>query len=163
MKSKNCYEADIVFTLLDLRKVIGTIDGYPVTITLQLKQVFTEYARETTRHDHIHAHHQLSIQGSAKDVSGQCNEVLDQLETCTLSKEDLVMLKFVWHRWHLNDMRAGCVHQEEVPGNIKDEEWKKRTAAETAKCPAYYKYGEKWLVEPLPYDIVKFVRRFSNL
>jgi hypothetical protein len=48
-------------------------------------------------------------------------------------------LRNMWSRWHLNDMRAGCSHQDRNAG------------LGSPACPETgYKYGHAWLVESLP-------------
>ena len=69
----------------------------------------------------------------------------------------------LWNRWHLNDMRAGCKHQEaryratpaERPTHTNGY---MGTAGDTlsglcSECG--YRYGSAWLFEPLPVDILE--------
>lgn len=51
-------------------------------------------------------------------------------------------IRRVWHRWHLNDMHAGCTHQPRVADY-----------ASVMPCAwSGYRYGSSWLVEPVPTD-----------
>lgn len=53
-------------------------------------------------------------------------------------------LAAIWDRWHLSDMRAGCIHQVPVYRDEID-------LGATPRCPVTgYKYGSKWLAEPVP-------------
>jgi hypothetical protein len=55
----------------------------------------------------------------------------------------------IWENWHLNDMQAGCTHQRALNwGNDKI----------SKPCPECgYKYGSKWLFEPVPKDVIDFL------
>jgi hypothetical protein len=72
----------------------------------------------------------------------------------------------LWDRWHLNDMKAGCEHQEFRYRNHPDERPTSRnnylgasgdtmSPDEWSACPECgYKYGSQWLFESLPADIL---------
>ena len=72
----------------------------------------------------------------------------------------------LWDLWHLNDMRAGCVHQEaqfkahpeDRPTWLNDYRGASGITLSSdngSKCPECgYGYGSKWLYEPLPDDIL---------
>lgn len=51
--------------------------------------------------------------GNCKGSAGQCIDALDRLVDLDVgwTKEIVFRLKQIWKEWHLNDMRAGCVHQ----------------------------------------------------
>lgn len=52
------------------------------------------------------------------------------------STEDVALLDEFWQRWHLNDMHAGCRHQEDA-------------GDDAPPCPVTgYHWGSAWLVEP---------------
>jgi hypothetical protein len=87
----------------------------------------------------------------------------------------------IWKRWHLNGLKAGCVHQREMKWNEaridpkelpnshsnRDEKgilaiWVYPTEHEngllTKPCPVCgYKYGSAWLFEELPEEVIKEV------
>lgn len=49
--------------------------------------------------------------------------------------------------WHLNDLRAGCAHMDLPEDTSYD-------VRKGIVCPVTgYRYGQKWLVEPLPVDV----------
>lgn len=59
--------------------------------------------------------------------------------------KDVRRLYEIWRRWHLNDMKSHCAHQD------KSVKWD-----EVAPCPLTgYKAGSAWLTEPLPSEIVE--------
>jgi hypothetical protein len=68
----------------------------------------------------------------------------------------------LWDQWHLNDMRAGCKHQEARYRATPSERptytnGYTGTAGDTLSGPCSecgYKYGTAWLFEPLPVDIL---------
>lgn len=70
----------------------------------------------------------------------------------------------LWDRWHLNGLRAGCVHQAEaaraiyatMPDYAQDRaRW---DALSALPCPEGYKYGSAWLFEPVPADVLAELR-----
>ena len=97
----------------------------------------------------------------------------------------------IWERWHLNDMQPGCEHQRAWgwntlpidPGQPTDRYirlldhggytgWNMLTWITRAEhpfgllshpCPICgYKYGSAWLYEPLPQDVIDFIRPLVN-
>ncbi len=122
--------------------------------------------------------------GNAHGGFGQIvgTEVLDF--TPGWDAELLARFYEVWHRWHLNDMRAGCEHQRaagwdkrpinpDKPLNAYGEHvkghttwnmltWIKRSEHPEGllcePCPECgYKYGTAWLSEPVPDDVLAFL------
>lgn len=160
MINANTYEADISFPLVSIKKSIGKdADGLDVELSLTLKQDFTEYARETITHEKTHAHTEISISvwvggNSARAYGGQSIEVLRTMKSSKLTDKELGELADIWERWHLNDLKAGCEHQESIPTNA--ENYGELADAQNAKCTAGYEYGSAWLIEVLPYSVIKF-------
>ena len=60
----------------------------------------------------------LSIMGYNRYDSGQILDAIDYYEAPT----ELQKIINIWKKWHLNDMHAGCEHQEELWKDILDEE-----------------------------------------
>lgn len=160
MIDKNTYEADIKFSLIKIEKDIGKDeDGLPAVLSFEIRQEFTEYERETIDHEITHSHTELSIslwigRNSPRAYGGQTLETLKKLKNSPLSRKGLGELADIWEKWHLNDCKAGCIHQGNI--NVNDEDWTKLAKIETDKCPEKYSYGSKWLIEPLPYEVIKF-------
>lgn len=102
----------------------------------------------------------LSISGNIGSRSGgQINETLERL---TLDNSidyrpgwntgRMAHLLEVWKENHLNDMKAGCRHQNE-----SGEKGLNRL------CPQCgYKYGSAWLFEPLPQDVIDFIEALNE-
>jgi hypothetical protein len=72
----------------------------------------------------------------------------------------------LWDRWHLNGMRAACVHQAAAAAEIQAaakmrgyaqdrERW---AALSALPCPEGYRYGSAWLYEPVPDDVLAELR-----
>ncbi len=80
--------------------------------------------------------------------SGQMlDEIPSIVQVWAMPKRQFLRIREIWQRWHLNSLHAGCDHQRRWG-------W---TAAKnlSEECPACgYKYGSKWLFEPLPLDII---------
>lgn len=56
--------------------------------------------------------------------------------------------------WHLNDMRAGCEHQEKLGWN--------HTAMGVACPECGYRYGSAWLVRELPANVIAWAENFAR-
>lgn len=71
----------------------------------------------------------------------------------------------LWERWHLNDMKAGCEHQEARyrADPTQRPTWKNDYTGATgdklsgpcSECG--YRYGSAWLYESLPEDILDLI------
>jgi hypothetical protein len=72
-----------------------------------------------------------------------------------ITQQDIKRLRRTWERWHLNDMRPNCDHQEKVSPPPAD-------LATIPACPETgYRYGHAWLLEPLPAEVEAWVREFA--
>jgi hypothetical protein len=100
-------------------------------------------------------------------IAGQCLDLLTEpgfLPAAQWSVSDVHSLHTLWKRWHLNTMRAGCVHMPEFSypqGQDPEsrERWDNRPV-----CPETgYRWGNSWLTEPLPEDVVTEVQRLIDL
>lgn len=60
-----------------------------------------------------------------------------------------------YFRWHLNDMKAECEHQE-----ARGETWTKNPGAVCPDCG--YKLGSRWLARELPDEVVEWARTFGE-
>lgn len=115
-------------------------------------------------------------------------EVLDRgTLDAGVSRASVERLLTVWERWHLNHMRAGCEHQRAEKWDKRPLDQSKPTSAYIqhpdgqmgwnmltwvpvkdggllgAPCPTCgYKYGSKWLYEPLPEEVVAFLQNFPG-
>lgn len=115
------------------------------------------YKRKSVRitvHIKFNAENQrLSISGSVYEPNrydrwemvggGQC---YDQLIADFPRHKQAMRLVQIWKRWHLNDMNAGCEHQQKMG-------WTSNKVGEP--CPTCgYKYGTAWLFEQVPAEII---------
>jgi hypothetical protein len=71
-----------------------------------------------------------------------------------LTGENLARLAEIWRYWHLNDMRAGCVHVPDAvyrQGNYGSE----LDLDNTPRCPETgYRWGSAWLYEEPPAEVI---------
>lgn len=155
-------------------KVAKDIDGLPIFLEMEIKlENGRERNKQTINHEPALWYLTLSIRGHAWDArrkdhaySGQIyDELNDQnIKEYLIPSEKLAYIVGIWKRWHLNDLKAGCIHQGSV--NANDPEWTEKADKETKKCPVGYGYGSAWLVEPLPLEIVGEItgifNKFSN-
>jgi hypothetical protein len=92
-------------------------------------------------------------------TAGQCVEELLRVEPDgRLDGSEIRDLVKVWREWHLNDMRAGCAHQDVA--DIPPAERLDRVPPCSESVPRY-RYGSAWLVEPLPAEVERFVRAIA--
>lgn len=84
-----------------------------------------------------------------------CGQVIDDVRKVSVTLADL------WERWHLNDMRAGCEHQEALfreDASLRPT-WKNEYKGMGVPCPECgYKYGSEWKAETVPEDVLREVR-----
>lgn len=104
------------------------------------KQDATE--RETTAHGVIWNPLRVSFMGD--EIGHHCNPALDGSIWGCGQIQDIIRgamprVFAAWERWHLNDMRSHCVHQD------ASQPWDT-----VPPCPETgYRCGSSWLVEPL--------------
>lgn len=116
----------------------------------------------TTGHGpRVSVRYELSICGEERGAFGMSGggqnidtlERADEWTSRAAPLEDLRRLAAIWRRWHLNGMKAGCIHQRE--GSYSD------PAIANQICPeSGYKYGREWLFEEVPSDTVEWLRAF---
>lgn len=182
--------------LLSFKKNIGRNIPYAVlTIEVILNRQESGYTTIDGRH--IEEYKNLSICGEGRRgaFKGSIGQIKDLFVRENLPKNTqwkaLDRLLEIWERWHLNGMRAGCVHQIE-------EGWNKRPIDPTKPLDAYgrflgegkhstrnmlvwvrpdehpeglltkacptcgYKYGTEWLVEELPEEIIEELKNMPD-
>ena len=160
-------------------------EGRKVFLTVELRHRANLIVRETVAHKKVTEWTELSISGVVQGRSaGQIRDVLDTLSAYTIPEETIREIAEIWDRWHLNGMKAGCVHQPEewicygFPGVHKETVngwhlkpvYPKRGDActfcgrdrwDTDACPKGYRYGNAWLVDPLPPEIAEKVKTWG--
>lgn len=92
--------------------------------------------------------------GDCRGSCGQVHRLLDDTLSCVdeWTPTTVRVLRGLWDRWHLNDMRAGCVHQ------------RRKSAPEiSAKCGVCgYKYGSAWLHEDVPVQVLRYLQSLPD-
>lgn len=83
-------------------------------------------------------------------------------------------LKRLWDRWHLNDMKAGCAHQEAryrdhpedrptYSNDYRGATGDRLSPDEGSACPQCgYRYGSAWVYEQLPDDLIEQIDAASR-
>jgi len=119
----------------------------------------------------------LSISGGiGNHCWGQC---LDEMLPFLATNKLFLSVYRLWNLYHLNDIRAGCIHQrkagweekridpKELPGGHSNRDdrgvlatWvnpnEHKDGLLTKPCPKCgYKYGSKWLFEEIPEDDIR--------
>lgn len=146
----------------------------PVTIDVRMERLERSSVYETVTHEKIEQPTSFALTTAVWKPfmndweSGGANvdplrEVLKTKRLSDQRREDLHRLIGWFDGYHLNDMQAGCDHQtvlwEEEPYR-RPWLWDPKTETGTLPCPITgYRYGSKWLVKPLPADMVKDVLR----
>jgi rubredoxin len=128
--------------------------------------------------------------------AGSCGQIIDELDKIDSyntgwSRYLVAVFKSIWKSWHLNDMRAGCVHQRNsgwdkvpidpdkpldsygkfFPGQ-KSNSWnmlawitpkERPDGLLTVACPTCgYKYGTEWLKEELPVSVINHLESLPD-
>lgn len=122
----------------------------------------------------------LSISGDVGNTAGQIHDQLKkQLSAGNLKldddidKDDFRKFLDIWDKWHLNDMNAGTIKQMELVNDHIDDDKYKNEKDWYDKAVAIlednnlleddgYRFGSKWLYNPLPKDVIVFVSDFQN-
>jgi len=75
------------------------------------------------------------------------------------SQADVESLRSLWAAWHLNDMKAACVHMDEAKARAAFDRH------ETVLCPrgSGYKYGSAWLYQVPSARVLAEVARLAAL
>ena len=118
---------------------------------------------------------ELSISGvvnpTEKGNADSCGQI-DPIESGKLNEgwTDEILAKFnaIWHKWHLNHMKAGTPEQHNYLDSLKRSHsygWYGWACDELKKVDLYevnldgepYKFGSAWLRHELPQDVVDFL------
>ena len=148
-------------------KVAKDADGFPIFLEININLKAGPF--ETVNHEKIQNCLILSISGYAWNArrhdcayAGQIyDELTDQnIKEYLIPSHKLAAIVAIWKRWHLNDLKAACIHQKDFSAN--DPKWHEKAAEESKKCPNGYQYGSSWLVEPLPLEIAAEITSIFN-
>ena len=147
--------------------------GYPntackVTVEIEIKQ--KAHPQKDLWLNEVQKPICLSIHGDVKHgksyvCGGQINDTLEEalqekaFKKLTIPEDTLRKLLEIWDQWHLNDLRAYCIHQKEfMPQHPEKFFYADNYKPEFAKCSKCgYRYGTAWLYEPLPQDVINFL------
>lgn len=114
----------------------------------------------------------VGVEGLTKSgyCLGSCGQIVGELKRINNFVGDwerwLPTFTEIWERWHLNDMKAGTIKQEDFLRKKKSELNVRRLDYEVA-CKYLeeagllidngYKYGTSWLKEELPSEVIAFL------
>lgn len=146
-----------------------------VFLNVELRQRESVSPHLTIEHKPIETYTELSITADiyegTRDIGGgqaidALREIANDLDSQprTFGRERLRRIVDLWERWHLNGMRAACIHQRDTAATVyrvmpdygdNDKRWE---ILRSLYCPEGYSYGHSWLVEPLPEDIEREIR-----
>lgn len=138
-----------------------TTDGERLFVDISLRPI--KRVGETVEHDYVSDAQEFAASGALISYRARTPFTLGQIlrnlnNIATPAKgwtmADIDSLYSIWRRWHLNGMRAACAHMPEDSFN----------KFVTVKCSrGDYTYGAKWLIEPLPADIIGEIQRLQGL
>ena len=151
---------------------IGSVPGKPygykrslkVTVDIRMEQLAG--AHETTEHQTIAGPLDFAITANVwkpneSDLveTGQVGDLLDHLDSHALDAEAARFLAKAADEWHLNAMRAACAHQDTtVPEGVTDIIGWRLDNIPPCEIDGY-RYGSKWLIEPLTDEFVRDLLR----
>jgi len=116
------------------------------------------------------------------DCRGGCGQIDSTIEDAIASDEGFIihplwtkemLVKFleIWDRWHLNDMKAGTVKQEDYlrsltfPGG-DHYTWALQVLGDAGLNPDPdtfdYQYGSRWLKEEVPESVIAFLEQLPD-
>jgi len=149
-------------------------DGNRITLEARL---YETDGGETITHRKIVKALSLSITGEGTqpgksdiEFGGQ---IVDSVRDVVMAKPTvdpsrLLRIAELWERWHLNDLKAGCIHQQEDEASIKAaaaDDPARRAKLTSAlldlvePCPVTdYEYGHAWLIEELPSEVIDEIK-----
>jgi hypothetical protein len=94
--------------------------------------------------------------GACGQIGGHVSDLAVERLAPKWNDRMLQGFRYVWKRWHLNDMRSGCQHQRDF-GWVYEEHHDPKTFKGDA-CPICgYSIGSRWLTEQVPADIIEFL------
>ncbi len=150
-----------------------TANNEKIVIDVVLRELSGK--RQTTDHKEANGGTELSIMGTVYDskvsvetlragtaslnhldkatVSGGqiYGDLKNIVEPFGVSSRDVARLQEIWEKYHLNAVKAGCIHQQKLPEG-KDGSW---GLDNIAPCPETgYRWGSAWLYEALPSGLV---------
>lgn len=144
-----------------------TADGRRVWLELELRG--WSRSGESVEHQPVTGYTELSVcasgldKGSKRgidiDFGGQCDDAVAEVVRPApgWTVAELAEVVEVWHRWHLNGVKAGCVHL----AGVTDTKVECPVQAADPDIEEPYRWGHAWLIEPLPSDVITQVRAWA--
>lgn len=135
-----------------------TAEGY--TVTAEVRREFTVVPRTSVTHEEL-APGLLTVAVTFEVINPRKRGDNRYMNMGQVAPEDRVLLEptdlsaaveRLWSRWHLNTMRAACVHQAvpEVPADVSAWDRSSWLLDNTPPCPVTgYRYGSAWLTVAL--------------
>jgi hypothetical protein len=96
--------------------------------------------------------------GNCQGGCGQINPVEVERLAYGWSRDLLRRFNEAWDKWHLNNMHAGCTHQDELGWD-----YSKDQSILSKPCPVCgYKWGTAWNTVPVPNDVLNFLKSLPD-
>lgn len=112
-------------------------DGSRLVVTLTIAERAPGSTWRTVEHDPITDYLAVSFTGDHYPRWSSVPASFGQVQDCLPEGHPV---RIAWHRWHLNDMRSHCAHQDRAV------RWDRTPACAVSG----YSCGSAWLVEPVP-------------
>lgn len=133
-------------------RVSGEYAGYrnSAELTVDARIVHREGTFQTTDHRIVDGTDMIAISAGVWNrsktdyiICGQCRDALDNMVSYAPGWDvrKVQRLAQIWDEWHLNDMQAGCIHQ--------DDDHRVCTEVDPP-----YTWGSAWLVREVPAEII---------
>ena len=164
-RTYNGMNGTIMLNVPDGKMMVGRVDGEPygykrllrVTVELRIERLERQDTYETVEHETVTAPLDFAItthiwRPDLRDIvyCGATARPLREIVDYAAGWDARMVAALAdLERWHLNDLKAGCAHQGVV---YEDSPYGRRPSLSlTPPCPVTgYRYGTKWLIEPLP-------------
>ena len=141
---------------------IGTLENRTIKLKLKITQVIGEQKLSTNLQE-ITGYKTISITGNIRNWNaGQIQNTLQSeieniifFKKYNYTKENLLNILDLWNTWHLNDLKAGTIKQENcineyLKANKKQYDYELACLILRGNClyvDRGYKYGDAWLLQ----------------
>jgi len=139
-------------------------DGSRVFVEITISKTTGTY--RTTEHQMGMGGKRISIVGAEIRKGGRTASTYGQIDLRKVridtsdsgwSQTDVESLRNLWAAWHLNDMKAACVHMDESKARAAFDR------GETVRCRSGYAYGSAWLYQVPSARVLGEVARLAAL
>lgn len=163
MKPTKIIETSKVLGPTALGKEVFGRAVYQCVLTLRLTQEVG--IRQTIDLEPVSSFWELSIQGTVThhgkgEGISAAGQIVGGILRLYPERTDVARIAAIWERWHLNGMKAGTREQAAaLVGLLPGVDWYDMACARLESAGLLvdrgYKYGSKWLVEPLPEAVLR--------